>query len=96
MTLPGGFFLPVGIWVETLWNRNFSLEQRSVEVLEEGLRDYARTRVQEDTVAGTILRENVAFSQEGALCILKGKYLCSEMIGRVITEEIGELHGKTD
>lgn len=96
MTLPGGFSLPVGIWVETLWDRNFSLQHRSIEVLEEGLRDYARTRVQEDTVAGTILREDVTFSQDGALCILKGKYLCSEMIGRVITEEIGELHGKTD
>jgi len=96
ITLPGGFSLPVGIWMETLVSREFTPELQPEEELEIRLKDHVRRRVLEDTVAGTILQESWERNRQAGCCSLKGNFLCSEMIGRAITQEIGDIHGKTD
>ena len=60
------------------------------------MESFSREQTTGDTVAGSILREDHAYSEENGLCCLKSTFFCSEMIGRVITEEIGETNGKTD
>ena len=47
-------------------------------------------------LAGTILQESQTITPEEGRYVLSGRFLCEEMIGRVITEEIGETNGKTD
>ena len=96
ITLPGGFRLPVCLAVETLTHRQFSPELLPPESLEQEMKRESRNAVLDNTVAGTILREEHILSETEASYVLRSRFLCEEMIGRVITEEIGDTNGKTD
>lgn len=96
ITLPGGFRLPVCIAAETLtdWDSvTMEIQQQSAQ---ESLKRFARESVLEQTVAGSILREEQTVTREKDRYVLSSRFLCSEMIGRVITEEIGDTNGKTN
>lgn len=94
MTLPGGFQLPLGLAVETTipWKTG----RTTLAPKEETMRAFARHQLLAETVAGTILAEDLSFSREKDVFCLQGWFSCSEMIGREVTEEIGEANGKTD
>lgn len=96
ITLPGGFRLPIGFGIETVTDRLFLEEEVSPFEAETALHPFSRQELEKQMTAGRILQEEYQFCQEQGLYVLENRVLCSEMIGRVITEEIGELHGKTD
>lgn len=96
ITLPGGFCLPLGFGIDT----QVSYEMESVRMEENSavqwLEKIARQNISGQLVAGSILREEMTLQETNDSWLLKGKFYCREMIGRVITEEIGVTHGKTD
>ena len=94
ITLPGGFQLPACLGVETLTDWDTTVTQITPEVAEAELSAFVRTAVLNQTVAGSILREKMIMKQTDGIYGMEGNFLCSEMIGRVITEEIGETNGK--
>ena len=90
ITLPGGFFLPVAFVRETflLWETEvISLESATFQ---KAMTEAARRYMTEQMVAGKILNAAETFSDGEDICCLEGVYLCSEMIGRVQKEKIGE------
>ena len=94
--LPGGFQLPVCVAVETLTGWDTVRKRNLPEELEEPIKIFASSMMLEQTVAGKILQEDYSMAEERDCLIMAGRFHCSEMIGRVITEEIGEANGKTD
>ena len=96
ITLPGGFRLPVCLTVETLTQRRFSPERLLPETLEQAMKHHSCRTVLRNTVAGQILREEHTLSEMEDGYVLRSRFLCEEMIGRVIKEEIGDTNGKTD
>ena len=96
ITLPGGFRLPVALSRETLTQWETSPALRTSEELEFGMKAFARNTVLGSMVAGKILREEQILLEGTEGFSLVSRFLCEEMIGRVITEEIGETNGKTD
>ena len=96
MTLPGGFQLPVKLAVETLTDSTISVEPVSEEKISVSFMAFARSSVLNQMVAGSILRDEQQIVQGSGRFELNGRFSCQEMIGRVITEEIGETNGKND
>ncbi|MBQ8835232.1 MAG: sporulation protein YqfD [Oscillospiraceae bacterium] len=94
ITLPGGFRLPFGIGVETLQFYEMEVSAASLPMGEQLLTQYARSGVLSQTVAGSIRTETVSVTQENGVLYLEGSYGCTEMIGRVQREQIGEAYGK--
>ena len=96
ITLPGGFRLPICLTVETLtdWETT-SLDTQS-KTMETSMKSFSRKLVLESSVACSILREDQKLTERNGCYVLESIFSCSEMIGRVITEEIGETNGKTD
>ena len=48
------------------------------------------------TISGKIRSREQTIRLKSQIYHLEGNYVCEEMIGRVITEEIGETNGKAD
>ena len=96
LTLPGGFQLPIALAVDTFLCGKTVASEWPESYMETALKDHARKTVLAQTVAGSILREEHTFSLGSGICGIRSRFQCSEMIGRVITEEIGDTHGKTD
>ena len=96
LTLPGGFRLPVCLGVETLTSWQTAESEWDARHMETDLMDHARRTVLEQTIAGTILGEEQSFFRKNGVYGISSRFLCSEMIGRVITQEIGDTNGKTD
>ena len=96
VTLPGGFTLPIAFFVNITTDYEHSAISTSTEnsaaITEQTARQYLLTHM----VSGKILRENTSFSERDGVCILSGRYVCSEMIGRVQHEEIYEDYGKNN
>lgn len=96
LTLPGGFRLPICLGVDTLVRWKTEASEWPAPEMEAALTDFARCAVLEQTIAGIIIRETHSFSRQDGVYGISSQFLCSEMIGRVITEEIGDTNGKTD
>ena len=96
ITLPGGFRLPVCLTVETLTDYTTDVQDISSEAVEDAMKAFSRKTVLESCIAGSILRETQNLTEENSCYVLESSFFCSEMIGRVIMEEIGETNGKTD
>ena len=96
ITLPGGFRLPLCLAVETLTDRELETVPVLPEELADAMKACARNGVLKQTIAGKILGEDHTASEEGGSIRMDSRFVCREMIGRVITEEIGEANGKTD
>lgn len=94
LTLPGGFSLPVTLWVET-----YTLASLYDADLPEGadsLPEAAESYLSGQMVAGSIRSRQETVLYLPGLAQLTGKYVCTEMIGRVQQEQIGDTHGKRD
>ena len=58
--------------------------------LQENLKQAAKGYLTEQMIAGKILKGSEMFRFGQDTCRMEGVYLCSEMIGRVQREKIGE------
>lgn len=90
ITLPGGFQLPFGLAVEeyTVY-KTVAAEIPQTEV-EDALVLFAGKCLTQQMVAGSILQRNEKVTSQSGVYLLKGKYICTEMIGKVQQEQIGE------
>lgn len=96
LSLPGGFQLPVGIAIESIYpgktTETVSDEERSSELLGA----YARQYLLEQMISGVINKSNVTIEPGDETLQLKGIYLCSEMIGKTRCEETIDQYGEAN
>ena len=84
LTLPGGLTLPVKLLVETQIRYDLSEDQPDPGNLESLLSEQAKHYLQTQMIAGSVLSAR-AF-MDG--CCYSGEFVCHEMIGRMVYEEI--------
>ena len=96
LILPGGFRLPLAVYVETVTPYVTAVSGISKEEEEASIADDAQEYLLQNMVAGTVLSSRTQTVQLDGLAVLEGTFLCTEMIGRMQTEQIGEEHGKTN
>jgi len=96
VTLPGDFRLPFSLCVEVF--TAFEPEAKRLPAQEAKLRlsAFAQTYLTDRMLAGTIVDKTEVLSEAKDVYILDGRYTCVEMIGREVTERIGETNGKTN
>ena len=92
LTLPGGFRLPVALCVDTY--KHFDLENYASEA--SSLEAFAPRYLKSQMVAGQIQSGTQAVVRSGDVLLLRGSYVCTESIGKVKPEQIGETNGKTN
>lgn len=90
VTLPGGYQLPLGIGVQTDWQRTIDPYRYDLADLEAFLFTSTLDYLLDHMVDGAIVSEDLECSEEEGLSYLEGSYVCTEMIGRVQAEQIGE------
>ena len=90
VTLPGGFRLPLALARETVTYRNTAPAAMPEDAAEVLLSRFAERCLLSKMVSGVILAREQALSEEDGLFLLRGEYLCTEMIGRERQEKIGE------
>lgn len=96
LTLPGGFQLPVRLLKEELTASAVSVSAVDAASAESMLTAFAATCLKEQMIAGCITAAAEYLTDEQAVYRLTGSYACTEMIGRVLEERIGELHEQND
>lgn len=96
LTLPGGLVLPVSIVVERWIVYECDDHQIPEEQAQAVLRSFSKAQLLQEMVAGSILAEQLDFEQENGVYRLLGSYSCTEMIGRIHSEEILENYGKAE
>ena len=84
VTLPGGFRLPVILVTEAYTYR----QSAQMQIEEPSLSNFAQSYLQQQMVSGAILSTDETVRQMETAYCLKGKYICTEMIGRIRNEEI--------
>jgi sporulation protein YqfD len=84
VTLPGGFRVPVILVTEVYTYR----QSVQTQIEEPTLSKFAQNYLQQQMVSGTILSMNETVQLMESAYYLKGKYICTEMIGRIRNEEI--------
>ena len=95
IALPGGFQLPVAVCVETYTLCEMETTQMDGTAMERALEDYARSYLNAQMAAGSILAGSYSMVQEDAVVQLGGNFVCVEMIGRVQQEQMGDTNGKS-
>lgn len=94
VTLPGGFELPVAVvredWVQS------DISAATAEDAEKTASLFAEHYLQTLMISGNILKSDVAVTQHDGVLVLRGSYLCTEMIGRVRYEGITDFYGKNN
>ena len=95
LTLPGGFQLPVTLVRETAVFRKTVDQETDPASAGKSLTDFAEGYLRRRMIAGTVISRDCVIQTEGNLCYLTGEFSCTEMIGTVCDEKIGEYNGKT-
>ena len=93
MTLPGGFVLPISVWIEKIVLYD---QADSSVAMEEHLRSFARTYIGDQMTAGTIEKAQEVFTCTPDACLLQGSYWCVENIAVVRMEENLPNYGKNN
>lgn len=93
-TLPGGFQLPFALCVETLTVYNIAPEARARLDAVAVMTEFADSYLSQQMVAGRIRNRSEVIFPEAEIYSLDGDYSCTEMIGRVRREQIGDKNGK--
>lgn len=96
VTLPGGFQLPLALSVERFLNRESAEQTMQPEQCRVILWESARRYLLQQMIAGSILDTSVDYVRGDESCSVTGRYLCTEMIGVMQRQQIGENHGKSD
>ncbi len=94
VTLPGKFHLPAIIAVETHICYQSDCQSVPEADREQLLSAYAQEMLNQQMIAGEVIRSHQVFDRQGDVYRLNGTYLCTEMIGRVRKEQLGEEYGK--
>ena len=92
LTLPGGFRLPIALCVDTYQSYDLVAGESEVSSLEAFARNYLTSKM----VSGQILSSTEKIQRSGDKLLYKGRYVCTESIGKVRQEQIGESNGKTN
>ena len=96
MTLPGGFQLPLGIFVCSIADYDYSAMCVSADELESFAQQTAQRYLLSQMISGKILHAYTVTEEQENVCVLTGRYVCSEMIGRVQYEEITQNYGENN
>ena len=94
LTLPGGFQLPLSLIKETVVSCNLT-----DSIIEDGpdvLDDYASSYLATQMIAGQVKKESERFEKAEGIFRLTGTYDCTESIGKVQEEMIGDFNGKSN
>lgn len=94
ITLPGGFRLPFAMCVEEYVPYETHIWEASPLTAEEQLYDFAYRSLLQQMVAGKILDAKQAVVPEEGIYRMNGTYACTEMIGKLRQEQIGDTNGK--
>jgi sporulation protein YqfD len=94
LTLPGGFTLPISVIKETV--TECALSGQPSSDLSQLLRVFTEDYLKKQMVAGSIIHKAEQIHESDGLVMLTGSYTCSEDIGIVQEEKIGEHNGKAD
>lgn len=95
IALPGGFRLPFALCIEEFVYCNMEVRKTALERTQNKLSDFAEQFLSQQMVAGSIKKKDERVSSENGIYRLTGKYVCTEMIGREVPEQIGETNGKS-
>lgn len=93
LLLPGGFQLPIALICEKI--SEYSTNNEICEI--DGtswLKDLGRKYVEDEMTAGYICSENAHLETLEDVILLKGKYICNEMIGQIHYEEMDDRYGE--
>lgn len=96
VTLPGGFRLPVALCVDTYTQRDMIEGILQEADVSGGLREFSRQYLQQRMISGSIRKAEEQITNNRGLFQLRGNYICEEMIGRELPEQIGVTNGKND
>ena len=94
ITLPGGFRLPIALCVEEYTCYEMAEAEILQSAAEESLKAFADTYLKQHMIAGKILSSTQKVSPENGVYLLNGEYTCTEMIGKVQQEQIGDTNGE--
>lgn len=94
ISLPGGFLLPVSICMETYYEMTQEPVRLASGDLLQRVQDYAEDYLRGQMLSGTILRGTRHMDTAGDVCEYTGTYVCRELIGRFVREQIGEINGE--
>ena len=90
ITLPGGYRLPIALAVDEYTFYDTKIQPKDSDRTNTALTDFGKDCLKRQMIAGTILNEKTKITEENGLFVLRGQYLCREMIGRMRQEKIGE------
>ena len=90
ITLPGGYQLPIALAVDEYTFYDTKNQAKNPNHVHTVLKDFEEDSLRNQMIAGTILQGKPDIIEENGLFVLRGRYLCREMIGRVRQEKIGE------
>lgn len=96
LTLPGGLRFPICLAVESITSWETEKKTVKAEDMKVTMSEYLRKYLLQQMTAGQILQEVYTVRCSDSAIRLQGEYICSEMIGRAITEENGEFNGKVN
>ena len=95
ITLPGGFQLPIALCVESyIYYVEETAETEQAEA-EEALGGFAEKYLLRQMVAGEIRSKAQTVCLDEGIYRMTGNYVCTEMIGKVQREQIGDTNGKS-
>lgn len=94
LALPGDFTLPVVLIIEQRIYYDCSTIQTDSDDYQDMTAEFAQSYLCGQMISGRILDESASVFQTDETLIFRGKYLCSEMIGRVRYEGIIKNYGK--
>ena len=84
LTLPGGFRLPV-IWITEVYTYR---SESQIQIDEPSLSVFAQNYLRQQMISGAILTHREQIISQDGVFLLEGRYICTEMIGRIRNEEI--------
>ena len=90
ITLPGGFRLPIALIKETVTVSEIRTVPLDPTALQASLERFGKDYMCRQMICGSIRGESTEYLEENGILMLKGEYLCTEMIGRFRQEKIGE------
>ena len=90
ITLPGGFQLPIALIKETVTVSQIQTTALDPQIIGPRLESFGRRYILDQMISGRIEAEQPDRMEENGLLVLEGEYLCTEMIGRLRQEKIGE------
>ena len=96
VTLPGGFQLPLALAVETYEKTDISSQTVPEAQAQNVLRQCCESCLSGQMIGGTVLDSELNFIREDGCMRLTGQYICTEMIGKMQRQQIGENNGESD